>query len=116
MEQIETSQKTLTMETEKMLLKGSCPLSSLPSWVSFPDFDRVEWINQILAQLWTNVDAYSTFFVQTLIEPQLHKILDLMQLDNLSGLRIKRVDLGSTPARVEGIKVYDKKFVGAKIE
>ena len=23
-------------------------LSQLPSWISFPDFDRVDWINQIL--------------------------------------------------------------------
>ena len=75
-----------------------------------------KWINQILAQIWTNVDAFATIFVQTLIEPQLHKILDRLKLHRLLGLRIKRVELGTTPARVEGIKVYDKKVLGANIE
>ena len=114
-QEMDASQKESTIEGENGLLTGNSFLS-LPSWVSFPDFERVEWMNQILTQLWTNFDCFSTCFVQVLIEPQLHKILDLMQLDNLSGLRIKRVDLGNTPARVEGIKVYDKKHVGSEIE
>ena len=113
----QVSQNVITKEAEKDLIReGNVSSSLLPFWVTFPDFDRVEWINQILIQLWTHVDSYATHFVQTLIEPQLHKILDLMQLDHLSGLRIKRVDLGTIAARVEGIKVYDQKFLGCKLE
>ena len=108
------SQRVANAKEKSGTIKETSSMTSLPSWISFPDFDRVEWINQILFQLWTNVDCYATFFVQTLIEPELHKILDLMQLDQLSGFRIKRVDLGTTPARVEGIKVYDKKCINDK--
>ena len=108
------SQKIVKMKNEKELLTES--ISILPSWVSFPDFDRVEWINQVLSQLWTNVDSCATFYVKTLIEPELHKILDLMRLHQLSGFRVKRVDLGVIPARLEGIKVYDKKYLGSKID
>ena len=47
----------------------------LPSWIQFPDFDRTEWINNILQQIWIHVDPYSTYFVKTFIEPEIQKIL-----------------------------------------
>jgi hypothetical protein len=24
----------------------------LPAWVTFPDFERVEWVNAMIAQIW----------------------------------------------------------------
>ena len=47
----------------------------LPSWIQFPDFDRTEWINNLLKQLWIHIDPYSTYFVKTFIEPEIQKIL-----------------------------------------
>ena len=47
----------------------------LPSWFQFPDFDRTDWINNILKKLWIHIDPYSTYFVKTLIEPEIQKIL-----------------------------------------
>ena len=35
---------------EKEVLAES--FAALPSWVAFPDFDRMEWVNRILFQLW----------------------------------------------------------------
>ncbi len=29
----------------------------LPAWLTFPDFERVEWINAIVAQLWPHAAA-----------------------------------------------------------
>ena len=29
----------------------------LPAWLSFPDFERVEWLNSVLAQLWPHAAA-----------------------------------------------------------
>ena len=63
--------------------------------------------------MWPNVDSYATLFVKTFIEPKLHNILDLMQLNQVSGFQIKAVELGSIPARVNGIKVYDKTRAGS---
>ena len=108
----EAIKKTLTFDPKTVPATSS----ALPSWVSYPDFDRVEWINEILSQVWRNIDSCATLYVKTLIEPELHKILELMQLNQVSGFRIKRVDLGKIPARLEGMKTYDKKFLGAKME
>jgi len=98
-------------KTEKEVLSDT--FAALPSWVAFPDFDRMEWVNKILDQMWPNVDSYATLFVKTFIEPKLHNILDLMQLNQVSGFQIKAVELGSIPARVNGIKVYDKTRAGS---
>ena len=73
----------------------------------------MEWVNKILDQMWPNVDSYATLFVKTFIEPKLHNILDLMQLNQVSGFQIKAVELGSIPARVNGIKVYDMTRAGS---
>lgn len=88
-------------------------LCSLPSWVSFPDFDRADWINQILFQLWPNVDSFATTFVKTVIEPKLYNAFNMLDwISGLSGFEIPvslNLELGSIPPRVEGIKAYDKK-------
>jgi Ca2+-dependent lipid-binding protein len=96
--------------SESEVLKESL-LQYYPSWVVFSDYDRVEWINEIMKQLWSHIDPYSTFFVQTFIEPKIKEILDRMNLQQASRFHIKRVMLGSVPARVGGIKVYERQKV-----
>jgi hypothetical protein len=33
-------------------------VDELPSWVYFPDKERAEWLNNIIKQLWPNVNNY----------------------------------------------------------
>ena len=33
-------------------LKLSASLGDVPSWVSYPDFERTNWINQLLKKMW----------------------------------------------------------------
>lgn len=37
-------------ETLKLLI------GELPSWVNYPDFDRVTWLNTLIAQMWPSID------------------------------------------------------------
>ena len=37
---------------EKILAR----IQDLPNWVYFPDYDRSEWINRILNQLWPSLE------------------------------------------------------------
>ena len=32
-------------------------IQDLPNWVLFPDFERSEWFNQILSQLWPSLEG-----------------------------------------------------------
>jgi hypothetical protein len=33
-------------------------VDELPTWVYFPDKERAEWLNNIIKQLWPNVNTY----------------------------------------------------------
>ena len=84
-------------------------MEHFPCWVNFPDYDRVEWINEILAKLWPIIaDRYATEFVTDFIQPEIKRTLDRMQLDTVSGFNVKMVHLGRTPARLNGIKVFSR--------
>jgi hypothetical protein len=39
---------------EKILAR----IQDLPNWVLFPDFERSEWFNQILDQLWPSLEGF----------------------------------------------------------
>ena len=95
-----------TEDVAKKVEKDQTNFDWYPSWVTFPDFDRVEWINNILEQLWPHIDPYSTYFMKNFIEPQIQKILDRMNLEKASGFNFKRVLLGTIPAKLGGVKVY----------
>lgn len=84
-------------------------MEHFPCWVNFPDYDRVEWINDILVKIWPKIaGGYATEFVTDYIQPEIKRILDRMQLDTVAGFNVKKVHLGRTPARVNGIKVYSR--------
>ena len=43
----------------------------LPSWINFPDFERVDWLNALLGRLWPHVTAAATTLVHEQLDPQL---------------------------------------------
>jgi len=93
-------------ETESLRRSGET--WSLPSWVAFPDTERVEWINTIIKKVWPNIGEISQQIAKRLVEPKIKEILHRMNLHDLSNFKLKKVDLGTIPARVGGIKVYDR--------
>lgn len=102
-----------SMVHEKEIFKHSFGLESLPSWVTFPDVERVEWINVILKKMWPNFGHISKLVAKRLVEPKINEILKRLalkgvNLESLSNFKLKDLILGSIPARVGGIKVYDR--------
>ena len=86
---------------------------SLPGWVTFPDVDRAEWINVILRKLWPNFGDIGNQIAKLLVEPKVNEILKRLSikglnLETLSAFKIKQLVLGSIPARVQGIRVYER--------
>jgi len=98
---------------EKEIFKDTFGLESLPSWVTFPDVEKVEWINVILKKVWPNIGQISKLVAKRLVEPKLNEILKRLavkgiNLETVSNFKLKDLILGSVPARVGGIKVYDR--------
>ena len=99
--------------TEKEVLHTSLGLDSFPSWVVFPDFDRVEWVNVILKKIWPHIGPASKLIAKRIVEPRINQILQKlnfksMNLESISNFKLKEFILGSVPARVGGIKAYDR--------
>merc|ERR1712130_739464 len=97
---------------ESELLHSLGP-DSLPSWVTFPDVDRAEWINVILRKLWPKFGDIGNQIAKLLVEPKINEIMKRLSikglnLETLSNFKIKQLVLGSIPARVQGIRVYER--------
>ena len=85
-------------------------LTCLPSWIKFPDFDRVDWINLIINQIWPNLDSFANSYLKSKIEPKIQIALERKQIKNLADFEFVESQLGKSPIRVEGIKVYETKI------
>ncbi|XP_068081288.1 extended synaptotagmin-2 isoform X2 [Anabrus simplex] len=79
-------------------------VDDLPSWVYFPDVERVEWVNRIIRQVWPNVNHFAKALLKDTIEP---RVRDSLAEYNLNGFRFEKMVLGGIPLRVGGVKVYD---------
>ncbi|CAD5122689.1 DgyrCDS11099 [Dimorphilus gyrociliatus] len=77
-------------------------LDELPSWVFFPDVERAEWLNKMIKQMWPFIGEYVQDLIKNTIEPSISNSLP----KSLKPFRFERVDVGDTPPRIGGIKVY----------
>lgn len=77
-------------------------IEDLPAWVFFPDTERAEWVNKILCQFWPFVGDYVKDLILETIEPSVRSSLPAY----LSSFKFEQIDLGDTPPRIGGVKVY----------
>lgn len=96
--------RSIANADEKDILQEIQRFTSLPSWVTFPDMERVEWVNKIIRQLWPYAGHYVQDLCKFSIEPIIRTALEEYKL---SGFKFEKIILGDTPPRLSGIKVYD---------
>ncbi|XP_051946663.1 extended synaptotagmin-1-like [Xyrauchen texanus] len=73
----------------------------LPAWVSFPDVEKVEWMNKILQQAWPFIGQYLEKLLVETIAPSIRATSAHLQT-----LSFTKVDLGDRAMKVVGVKVY----------
>ncbi|XP_053327587.1 extended synaptotagmin-3 [Spea bombifrons] len=75
----------------------------LPSWVNFPDVERVEWVNKVLGQAWPYFGAYVERMLTEKVEP-------LIRASNvhLKAFTFTKISFGQKFPRVNGVKAYAK--------
>ena len=56
-------------------------VQDLPAWVFFPDFERVEWLNRVVDQLWPSIGHFTTYLLTT-------------EVGNDEKKKVKSADLG----------------------
>uniref|UniRef100_A0A803T3P6 Extended synaptotagmin 1 n=1 Tax=Anolis carolinensis TaxID=28377 RepID=A0A803T3P6_ANOCA len=75
--------------------------SQLPAWVSFPDVEKAEWLNKILAQAWPFFGQYMEKLLVENIAPSIRASNTHLQTFTFS-----KIDMGEKPLRVIGVKVH----------
>ncbi|KAM3935180.1 extended synaptotagmin-1 [Leptodactylus fuscus] len=81
----------------------------LPSWVTFPDVEKVEWLNKILAQMWPFIGQYLEKLLIDTIAPLVRSCNT-----HLSTFHFTKISVGEKAPKVIGVKAHtemDKKQV-----
>ena len=87
-----------TIIEQKAILEAS---SKLPSWINFPDLERAEWINVVLARVWSPFGRFMDRTFKESLEPIIQKALG-----KRVPFKFDQVDFGSIPLRLSGVKGY----------
>ncbi|XP_036106772.1 extended synaptotagmin-1 [Molossus molossus] len=91
------------LDDEERLTAETLYLShrELPAWVSFPDVEKAEWLNKIVAQIWPFLGQYMEKLLAETVAPAVRG-----SNPHLQTFTFTRVELGEKPLRILGVKVH----------
>lgn len=73
---------------------------NLPAWVRYPDFERVQWVNELMSQLWPNAQAAAAAMVREQLDPMLKAYKPAWIYD----IGIHTFTLGDRPPKISAVK------------
>ncbi|XP_062453464.1 extended synaptotagmin-1 [Rhea pennata] len=73
----------------------------LPAWVTFPDVERAEWLNKVLAQAWPFFGRYMEKLLVENVAPAIRA-----SNTHLQTFTFTKVDMGEKPLRVLGVRSH----------
>ena len=74
-----------------------------PGFLHKPDYERMEWFNTILNQLWPFVNAFVKRLIRDQIEPELRKQIPKLNIE------FTAFELGKQQPRLTAVKAYPSK-------
>eukprot|EP00854_Cymbomonas_tetramitiformis_P031808 gene31808-40118_t len=74
----------------------------LPPWVKFPDYERVEWLNKLVAKLWPHISNATGTTVLDVVGPILKKSVP----KGLASVEFTKLTLGTLAPQFGGIKAF----------
>ncbi|XP_031759913.1 extended synaptotagmin-2 isoform X1 [Xenopus tropicalis] len=89
------------LESEEKSVKHHIASIDLPAWVHFPDIERAEWLNKTVKHMWPYICQFIEKLFRETIEPAVRGANA-----HLSTFNFTKIDMGSQPLRVNGVKVY----------
>ncbi|XP_050969517.1 extended synaptotagmin-1 isoform X2 [Labeo rohita] len=79
----------------------------LPSWVNFPDVEKVEWLNKVIQQAWPYIGQFLEKLLTETIAPSIRG-----SSSHLQTLSFTKVDFGAKPMKVVGVKAHTENEKG----
>lgn len=81
-------------------LKATCE-ENLPTWITFPEFERVKWINAIFKEVWPYLNKAASSVIRDTVEPQLEQYRPI----GVVFLRFDKLTLGDVPPHIAGVRI-----------
>ncbi|XP_016406923.1 extended synaptotagmin-2-like [Sinocyclocheilus rhinocerous] len=95
--------RALSFFEQEDTVKQELEATELPSWVHYPDVEKVEWLNKTVKQMWPYVCQFVEKLFKETIEPAIKEANA-----HLSTFGFIKIDLGDQPLRINGVKVYSE--------
>ncbi|XP_036773394.2 extended synaptotagmin-1 isoform X3 [Manis pentadactyla] len=91
------------LDDEERLTDETLCLShrELPAWVSFPDVEKAEWLNKVVAQVWPFLGQYMEKLLAETVAPAVRG-----SNPHLQTFTFTRVELGEKPLHILGVKIH----------
>ncbi|XP_053324431.1 extended synaptotagmin-2 isoform X3 [Spea bombifrons] len=89
------------LENEEKAVKHTIATADLPAWVHFPDIERAEWLNKTVKHMWPYICQFIEKLFRDTIEPAVRGANT-----HLSTFSFTRINMGTQPLRINGVKVY----------
>ncbi|XP_051563285.1 uncharacterized protein LOC127446426 isoform X3 [Myxocyprinus asiaticus] len=97
----------LNDEQECVSSKSFRSRRDLPSWVHFPDVEKVEWLNKVIQQAWPFIGQYLEKLLTETIAPSIRG-----SSPHLQTLSFTKIDFGDKAMKVVGVKTHSENQKG----
>ncbi|PIN23369.1 hypothetical protein CDL12_03900 [Handroanthus impetiginosus] len=91
-------------EFESISMIDLVPL--LPLWVMSPDYERVDWLNKLILDMWPYFDKAACGIIKSSAEATFTEYIGKYQIKSIY---FDRLTLGNLPPKVHGLKPQDSK-------
>ncbi|CAI9766320.1 unnamed protein product [Fraxinus pennsylvanica] len=79
-------------------------IPKLPLWVMNPDYERVDWLNKFINDMWPYFDKVACGNIISTAEPIFSEYIDKFQIKSIN---FKHLTLGNLPPKIHGLKVHE---------
>ncbi|KAG7266489.1 hypothetical protein CRUP_017817, partial [Coryphaenoides rupestris] len=73
----------------------------MATWVTFPDVEKVDWLNKVLAQAW----PFFSMFMEKLLKEKIQQSVRLSS-GALKTFTFTKIHFGHRPLKITSMKVY----------
>ncbi|KAG5250310.1 synaptotagmin [Salix suchowensis] len=78
-------------------------LPEIPQWVKNPDYDRIDWLNKLVENMWPYIDTAICKTARNIAKPIIAEQIPKYKIDSVE---FEKLTLGSLPPNFPGMKVY----------
>ncbi|EXB61824.1 Extended synaptotagmin-2 [Morus notabilis] len=79
-------------------------LPEIPLWVKNPDFDRVDWLNKVILEMWPYLSKAITGMIRSTAQPIFSEYIGKFQIETIE---FESLSLGNLPPLLYGLKAYE---------